>query len=117
MYAAFLAATSAKWSTVSRYMGASRSHCCGRSVDVALIAALATERGEIGLGIGPIHPPVLRHQEGERHVDVARHVLRVAADVEMRARLQPGPELARALAHAVLHVDFLGLVAREGGIE
>lgn len=48
-------------------------------------------------------------------VDFARHVGRVAADVKVRFLLEQGVDLSRALAQAVLHVDFLGACAREGG--
>src|SRR5438874_8126148 len=36
-----------------------------------------------------------------------RHPLRVAADVEARAPLEPRPELGALLVHPVLHVDPL----------
>ena len=48
-------------------------------------------------------------------VDFARHVGRVAADVEVRFLLEQGVDFGRALAQAVLHVDFLGARARESG--
>ncbi len=43
------------------------------------------------------------------------HAAGVAADVEDRAFLQPFPEFLGLLDDAVLDVDFLGLVAAEGG--
>ena len=50
-------------------------------------------------------------------MDVLGHRLLVAADVEMRAVLEPGEQLGAALPHAVLDVDLLGLIAREGDVE
>src|SRR5690606_14609985 len=41
---------------------------------------------------------------------------RVAADIEVRALLQPGMDVARLLAEAVLDVELLRAVAREGDV-
>ena len=42
------------------------------------------------------------------------HAQRVAADINVRAFLDPRPQIAPGLAHAVLHVDLLLAVARPG---
>ncbi|MDB5649849.1 MAG: hypothetical protein JWL62_1369 [Hyphomicrobiales bacterium] len=44
-------------------------------------------------------------------LDVARHALGIAADVEMRALVEPGPEIRASLAHPVLYINFLRTVA------
>src|SRR5579872_6548705 len=53
----------------------------------------------------------------ERRVDVSCHPVCVAANVEMRTFFEPCPQLRTLLAHAVLHVDLLRLIARESDIE
>src|SRR6266446_6271154 len=50
-----------------------------------------SEPGEIGPGGGRFHPALLGEDVGEAAVDIARHPLGVAADVKMRAVLQPRP--------------------------
>ena len=50
-------------------------------------------------------------------MDVLGHRLLVAADVEVRAVLEPGVELGAALPHAVLDVDLLRLIARERDVD
>src|SRR3979409_1501011 len=60
---------------------------------------------------------MLRGYSQRRIPDVLGHALGIAADVEMRAFFEPRPELGRVLAHAMLDVDLLRLVAREGEVE
>jgi hypothetical protein len=50
-------------------------------------------------------------------VHVLGHVPRVAADVEVRAVLQPRPEFLTLFEHAMLHVELEGLVAGERQVE
>ena len=49
-------------------------------------------------------------------MNVLGHRLLVVA-AEVRAVLEPGEQLGAALPHAVLDVDLLGLIAREGDVE
>src|ERR1044071_5860173 len=93
-----------------------RAWGCG-SVDVALVAALGGEAGEIGFGSGGLHAALLGEDVEEAAIDIARHPLRVAADVEMRALFEPRPEERGAFEEAVLDVDLVLLVARKGGVE
>lgn len=51
----------------------------------------------------------------EDFVDLASHVGRVAADVEVGLLQEELVDLGGALAQAVLDVDFLGAGAGEGG--
>ncbi|SHT73851.1 Uncharacterised protein [Mycobacteroides abscessus subsp. abscessus] len=53
----------------------------------------------------------------QRLVHVLGHACRVTADVEVAAVLQPCEQIAAVLAHSVLHIDLLGLIAGEGEIE
>jgi len=53
----------------------------------------------------------------QRRIDILRHPRGVAAHVEVRALLEPGEQLGAVLAHPVLHVDLVGLIAREREIE
>src|SRR5260221_5880253 len=92
------------------------SRDCG-SVDVALITPSPRQLGKIGLGSGERHRAFLGDDPGERGVDVLRHTLCVAADIDRSAVLQPRPERRGLLAHPMLDIELLGLVAREGGVE
>src|SRR3712207_2358956 len=87
------------------------------SVHVALVAALTPEVGDVGRGVLRRAPAYLGDDPVQRGVDVPRHALLVAADVEVRAVLQPGEQVAAALPHPVLDVDLLRLVAREGDVD
>src|SRR5262249_26963768 len=111
--AAFLAAVSAKLSMVSWNIGSTPSGL----IDVALVAAFATEVGKPGLGGGPVHLAVLGDQEDQRGIDVLGHALGVAADIDVRPALQPRPQPRRVFAHAMLDVDLVRLVAREGEVK
>jgi hypothetical protein len=50
-------------------------------------------------------------------VDVFGHAFGIAADVKVGSTIEPAPEFGPLLEHAVLDVDFLGLITREGGGE
>ena len=50
-------------------------------------------------------------------MDVFSHAFGIAADVKVGSTIEPSPEFGPLLEHAVLDVDFLGLIAREGGGE
>src|SRR6266851_8923944 len=83
------------------------------SVDVLNVAAAFFElahRGFGGIGLKPLHVGE-RPNQGFPHV--LRHVLGVAADVEIRAVVEPIDEIAPLVPHAMLHVDLLGCIARE----
>src|SRR4051794_31765158 len=88
-----------------------------RSVNVALIAAGLGHPSDVCFRSLGRQTALLGDDLKERAVDVAGHSPGVAADVEVGPLLEPTPELAGALAHPVLDVDLLGLVAREGGVE
>ena len=53
----------------------------------------------------------------EGGVHLARHVGRVAADVDVRPLLEQVVDLLGALLQAVLHVDLLGALPREGRVK
>lgn len=53
----------------------------------------------------------------EGGIDILGHAGRVAADVEMSAGFEPRPELRGDCGHALLDVDFFGLVSGEGEVE
>src|SRR6266699_5473656 len=46
-------------------------------------------------------------------VNVARHAGGVSADIKVRAIVEPSPHLSGVLQHSVLHIELLGLIARE----
>ena len=50
-------------------------------------------------------------------MDILGHAFGIAADVKVGSTIEPSPEFGPLLEHAVLDVDFLGLIAREGGGE
>jgi len=58
---------------------------------------------------------VLRNNLSQNLVDLARHVGGIAADVEVGFLQQELVDFGGALAQAVLHVDFVGGFAGEGG--
>ena len=58
---------------------------------------------------------MLRNNLAQNLVDLARHIGRVAADVEVRLLQQEFVDFGGALAQAVLHVHFLVGFAGEGG--
>ena len=71
----------------------------------------------MGFGGSRIHAAFLADDVGEAAIDIARHAGGIAADIEMRAVLEPRPQFGGVLQHAVLDVDLVVLVAREGGVE
>src|SRR5258708_15164808 len=106
-----------RWSLLafSVSSGESRSSGCemsvlrssiGASVDVLLVAVLGGEAADIVLrSLARVTALALDHLQ-QRLVNVARHVLLVAAHIEMRALFEPGVKLARLFQHAVLDVDL-----------
>ena len=50
-------------------------------------------------------------------MDVFSHAFGIAADVKVGSTIEPSPEFGPLLEHAVLDIDFLGLIARECGGE
>src|SRR6266852_3699468 len=86
------------------------------SVHIALVAAGLGETVEPRLG-GRALAALLRGDFQQRVLDVLGHALGIAADIEMRAFVEPRPELGRVLAHAMLNVELLRLVTRESEIE
>ena len=61
-------------------------------------------------GSAPPHTALARDDRGERGVDILAHG-DAAADEDVGALRQPGPQLLGALADALLDIDALGLVA------
>ena len=47
----------------------------------------------------------------QRHIHVLRHARAIAAHIKVRAFLEPRPKLRGILAHLVLHVNLVLLVA------
>src|SRR5690606_14679830 len=89
----------------------------GRLVNVALVALRLPARVEVFARL-ILGPPAGRPDDRQQlPFDVGRHPLLVAADEQLGAVLEPGPDVARLLAHAVLHVDLLRLIAREGEVQ
>lgn len=58
---------------------------------------------------------MLRNNLAQNLIDLARHIGRITADVEVRFLEQELVDFGRALAQAVLHVHFLVGFAGEGG--
>src|SRR5262245_31970097 len=90
---------------------------CGASIYIRLVAAGSLQLGDEVAGAGFAHLAALGGDLDERVLHVLGHALGVAAHVEMRTVPEPSPQLGSGLAHAVLHVGFLGPVARPGGGE
>ena len=82
-----------------------------------MAAALSGEPRKIGLGCGGLHAPLLAEDVGEPRLDIARHALRIAADITVGALFEPRPQLAGALEQPMPGVDLAFLVTREGGVE
>ncbi len=94
-----------------------RFFCRTGSVNVALVALLAPHPGDI---FGrPVRGQLAMGSDDlmQGLIDIARHAAGIAADIEMSAFLQPREQVSPILAHAGLHIDLLGLIAREGEIE
>src|SRR2546423_13163025 len=50
-------------------------------------------------------------------VNILGHALGIATHIKIGTGVDPRPEFLSMLAHAVLHVDFISLVARESGVD
>src|SRR5262249_49093634 len=105
----------------SRASGAIRAGCTSDgirdsvialSIDVGLITAGLLEVGHEGDRLVSAARADRRDHVDERALHVLRHVFGVAADVNVSAVCDPGPQVAPDLAHAMLDVDFLFAVAR-----
>src|SRR5580693_4435830 len=81
------------------------------------LRGLGGQLGEIGLGCRRLHSALFSDDVGEAAIDIARHPLGIAADIEMRAVFEPRPQLDGVLQEPVLDVDLVLLVARKGGVE
>src|SRR5439155_14753741 len=111
-----------RWSLLafSVSSGESRSSGCemsvlrssiGASVDVLLVTVLGRQAANIVLSVlARVTAFAVDHLQ-QRLVNVARHILLVAADVEMRALFEPRIKFARLLQHAVLDVHLVGVIA------
>ena len=60
---------------------------------------------------------LLRHDFGQHGVDFARHICGVTADVEVRFLEEELVNFFGVFEETVLHVDFAGAFAGEGGYE
>src|SRR5690606_13832737 len=94
--------------------GPRRARLGGWLVDVAAVAAVFAHLLEVAGGVLDAHGAVLRDDVDKGLVDVLGHAGGVAADVEVGAGVDPLPYVLAVLAHAVLDVDLLRLVAGEG---
>src|SRR5687767_13798111 len=90
------------------------------SINVALITAIPLKALEIIFRSGCTQAAFLRHDRRQRQVHIGSQPCRVAADVEVRAFLKPGEQVAGTLIEPVLNVNLspaVGVpVAREGDI-
>src|SRR2546423_1313482 len=87
------------------------------SINVLQVAAALFElahRGFRGFGRKPFHVAQRPHQS---RAHVLGHPLCVAANVKKRPRVPPFDEIAPRFPHAMLHVDLLQRVAREGKVD
>ena len=89
----------------------------GVLVDVSLIALLFFHGGQVFGGVVEGAVRAAGDDVEERCLYIFGHAGSVAADVEVSAPLQPLIELFATLLHAVLDINFAGLIAREGGVE
>ena len=89
----------------------------GASVDVAGVAAAGGQGVEFLAGALAVDRAHRGDGLDQRALHIGRHPTGVAADVEMRAAINPLDQCTRALADQVLHVTALGLVARERHIQ
>src|ERR1700759_1051483 len=81
------------------------------SIHVGLIAPALLEVGDEGDGFAGVAAAMLGDDVDHGALDVLAHADR-AADVEVRAVRKPLPEIGAELAHAVLDVELLLVVAR-----
>src|SRR3954470_8722051 len=86
------------------------------SIDVALVAVVGDESADMLLGRLAALPALLGDDADQGLVHVRSECLGVAADVEMRALLEPGVEVPGLLEHAMLDVDLARLVPRESDV-
>src|SRR5690349_428666 len=84
------------------------------SVDVLLEPALLLQVRNEAHGLGRGARAVVRNDIHQRALDVLGHAFGIAANIEMRALREPGPQFTADLAHAVLHIELLLAVARPG---
>ena len=89
----------------------------GGSIDIAGIAFLLFHLSDIGSGFVSRFASSGLNDAVEGFIDIFGHAFGIAADIEMRAFLQPLPKFVGGLEHAGLHVDLLFLIAAEGGVE
>src|SRR6185437_12392734 len=87
------------------------------SVDVALIASGLRQLLELAAAGVFITLCRLGENFDEHGIDVLRHALFIAADVNMRAILYPAREFGATLPQAMLNIDLFRLVARERNID
>src|SRR4051812_6555887 len=86
-------------------------------VNVSLITLRRFELGHPLLGVVCVQTSSRLRDLVQGGVDVLGHTRGVTADIEVRAVLEPGPELRGAFQHSMLNVNFLRLVARECQVE
>ena len=60
---------------------------------------------------------VLHQHVAQRLIHVAGHAAGVAADIDVGTLVQPVAHGCSMLADAILDIDLVGLVAREGGVQ
>ncbi len=87
------------------------------SVDILAVAFLFFQRLDIFLGLLRALAAVFFDNLVEGGIDILRHPLRIAADIEIRAVLEPIEKLGAVLVHAVLHINFVLLIAGKCRVE
>src|SRR5208283_4259950 len=80
-------------------------------IHVPNVALVLRQSRHIFRGAVSAHRAVKFYRLLERHVDILRPTRGVAAHIEMRAFLKPGPEFRAALHHSVLNKSLFGLIA------
>src|SRR3954469_6379445 len=87
------------------------------SIDIALITFFGFEFCHVlGRLIGCFAACSLNYLM-QRAIDIGCHSRGVAANVEMRAFFQPGPDFRSILNQSMLNINFLFLIAGKGDIE
>src|SRR6266849_8866054 len=83
------------------------------SICVGLVAAAFLEIGHVDDSLVGGSGAVLDDDVDQGAFDILPHA-HSAANIEMRAFRQPGPDVVPDLTHAVLHIEFILVVARPG---
>ena len=81
---------------------------------VPLVSTQTLEFGNKRHSLAFAHVAVTTHKHQHRLVDIARHVTRVAAHIQVSVvHRQESPQVCPVTPYELLHVDFMWLVRRE----